>query len=72
MGYLHRDALGHLLVQIRSHHHALLLVGVGPRRNEYHRRLASIDRHMGHPRRDVQVVASVGYVSLVTRHVNVA
>ena len=36
-------ALRHLLVQLRSHHHALLLVGIGPRPDEHRRRLAAID-----------------------------
>src|SRR5215207_170543 len=58
-------ALGHLLLQLRSHHHALLLIGIGPRHDEYHRCLASIDRHMRHPRRDVQVVAGVGHVPML-------
>ena len=46
-----RLALGHLLVQLRSHHHAFLLVGVGPSPYEDGWPLPTIDRHMGHPRR---------------------
>ena len=62
VGYL---VLGHLLVQLRSHHHALLLVGVGPSPNEDGWPLAAIDRHMGHPRRKVEVVAGLGDVAML-------
>src|SRR5918994_1345777 len=60
-----RLALGHLLVQLRPHHHALLLVAIGPRPDEHCRRLATIDHHVGHPGREVQVVAGVGDVPML-------
>src|SRR5215218_9291314 len=58
-------ALGHLFVQLRSHHHAFLLVGVGPRPYEDSWPLAAIDRHMGHSRRKVEVVAGMGDVPML-------
>ena len=58
--HLGRLALRHLRFQVWPQHHTLLLVRVSPRRDEDGWRLAAIDRHMGHSRRDVQVVAGVG------------
>ena len=48
-----RLALWHLRVQLRAHHHTLLLVRIGPSPHEDGRRLAAIDRRMGHSRRKV-------------------
>src|SRR5215207_446327 len=60
-----RLTLWHLRVQLRTHHHTLLLVRVGPSPDEDGRRLAAIDRHMRHSRRKVQVVTGVGDVPML-------
>jgi hypothetical protein len=39
-------ALWYELVQLRPKHHTLLLIWIGPRPDEEHRRLAPVDRHM--------------------------
>jgi hypothetical protein len=62
--HLGRLALRHLPFQVWPQHHTLLLVRVSPRQDEDGWRLAAIDRHMGHSRRDVQVVAGVGDLSM--------
>ena len=55
-----RDAL----VQFRAHDDALLLVRVGPGPHEDGRDLATIDRHMRHPGRDVEEVAGPGHLAM--------
>ncbi len=57
--------LGHARVEVRPHYDAFLLMCISSRTDEDRWRPGAIDGNVWHSGRDVQVVASVGHITVL-------